>query len=204
MQMIKFCIVFLGLSSALAQKQPIEDPSSVKQKLQEVAGATTSIKADFVEKKYLSYLKEPEVLKGSFYYEKESKLRWETTKPQNIFLLNGEETKWMENGKEKAGAGKQVVQKIQELMLRLVSGKLDEDGQFEPKFFENEEFYIVELHPKIKRLSKMYSFFELHFDKETLRLTHLHFIETSGDRDEILFKNATFNQDINDEVFTTF
>ena len=58
-----------------AQLEPLNNPAELTEKLKQASISNISIKADFIEQRFMSALKEPQTSYGIFYYKKENKLR---------------------------------------------------------------------------------------------------------------------------------
>lgn len=204
---LPLAVLFTLFYSAMAQEmKPLENSTEFVNKLKETSKLTQTIRTDFVEEKYGSYLKEPQKASGVFYYKKSNKIRWEKTQPfKYVFLANGDKIKVQDNGKEvNLSSANKIVSKINELMLTLVNGEFNSGRIFNPSYFENNDTYAVKLIPKIKKLGNLYSYIMLSFSKETLLLKELAFYEKSGDKSIMTFSNSKINQAIDDTLFTNF
>ncbi|MBK5286047.1 MAG: outer membrane lipoprotein carrier protein LolA [Bacteroidia bacterium] len=194
------------LSSTAQEVWIMMDTSEFLSKLRETSLSTNSIKADFTEEKYLSYLKEPQKSSGTFYYKKENKMRWEKKKPmQYVFLVSGNSVKIKENKKEKdISSFNQVIGKIKEMMITLVNGNFNAGKAYRPVYFFNENVYVVKLIPKNKKLASIFDYIQLTFSKESMRLKELAFYEKSGDRSIMKFFNDIVNDELDNKLFINF
>ena len=190
--------------NAIAQNRTaLKNTAELKKKLVKQAAETKSIVADFTQEKHVSFMKEPQVSKGKFYYLQHDKMRWEQTTPFNyVLLINNGKVRIKDNGKEKdiKGANK-MMGKINKLMLGLINGEIFDNKDFINKYFGTEDSYIVELKPKNKRLQSIFNTIELTFSKKTTRLKSLTFNEKSGDKSVMKFFNDKFNTSIKESVF---
>lgn len=198
--------IFLVLTTFVLSAQnkiPIKNPSELKAKLKQQAKKTSSIIADFKQEKHLSFMKNPQLSEGVFYYEQADKLRWEQNTPFNyVLLINNTDIRIKDNGKEKkiAGASK-MMGKMNTLMIGMINGDIFDSKQFDVKYFNDGKFYIVELTPKNKRLKAIFNRIELSFLKATTRLKELTFLEKNGDKSVMKFYNEQFNQAIPKSTF---
>jgi len=202
-----FIIVFFYAISLSAQEmKPMSDASEFLAKLKQTSISTQSIKADFTEEKFLTYLKEPHKSTGIFYYKKQNKLRWEKIKPSSyIFLVSEDKVKIKENEKEKdVSSFNEAIGKIKELMLTLVNGEFQNSKAFTTVYFQNDESYFVKLIPKNKKLANIFESIQLIFSKDTMRLKELAFYEKSGDKNIMKFYNDVVNENLPDQLFTNF
>ncbi len=202
-----FLLLICLTTHAFSQEmQPMADAAPFLKKLKEAAATTQTIKADFTEEKFVSYLKEPNKSTGVFYYKKQNKLRWEKLKPQEyIFLVNGDAVKVKEAEKEKSVSSfNEAIGKIKDLMIMLVNGEFQDNKIFAPSYFQNEEQYFVKLVPKNKTMANIFDHLQLTFSKKTMRLKELAFFEKSGDKSIITFYNDVINENLDDSLFTNF
>ncbi|HMY62794.1 MAG TPA: outer membrane lipoprotein carrier protein LolA [Bacteroidia bacterium] len=189
-----------------AQLEPLNNPAELTEKLKQASISNISIKADFIEQRFMSALKEPQTSYGIFYYKKENKLRWEKTKPSSyVFISENNKVRVKENNHEKdVSTYNQVVGRIKDLMLTLVNGDFSNGKQFDPQYFQTKTEYIVKLKPRNKRMSNAFDYIQLSFNKKNLLLEELAFYEKSGDRNIMKFSNQMVNQELNDSLFKNF
>ena len=191
---------------AIAQQEPLSNPAELTEKLKQAGIANNSIKADFIEQRFMSALKEPQTSFGIFYYKKENKLRWEKTKPTSyVFISENNKVRVKENNHEKdVSSYNQVVGRIKDLMLTLVNGDFSNGKQFNPQYFQTKSEYIVKLKPRNKRMSLAFDYIQLSFNKKNLLLEELAFYEKSGDRNIMKFSNQMVNTELSDSLFKNF
>ncbi|MEI2760572.1 MAG: outer membrane lipoprotein carrier protein LolA [Bacteroidia bacterium] len=189
-----------------AQQEPLNNPEEFTEKLKQASISNNSIKADFVEQRFMSALKEPQTSFGIFYYKKENKLRWEKTKPTSyVFISENNKVRVKENNHEKdVSSYNQVVGRIKDLMLTLVNGDFSNGKQFDPQYFQTKSEYIVKLKPRNKRMSNAFDYIQLSFNKKNLLLEELAFYEKSGDRNIMKFSNQMVNTELSDSLFKNF
>lgn len=199
-------ILFFSLQLFAQDVKPMPDSKEFLAKLKQTAAATKSIKADFTEEKFVSYLKEQQKSTGIFYYERENKMRWEKEKPSPyIFLVNNDKVKIKEDKKEKdVSSFNQAMGRIKEMMITLINGEFNESKAYTPVYFQNDNIYLIKLVPKNKRLASIFDYIQLTINKETMRLKELAFFEKSGDKSVMKFFNDKINEDLNDKLFTDF
>jgi outer membrane lipoprotein-sorting protein len=186
--------------------QPIADPTHFFNKLRQVSESTTSIRADFTEEKFLSYLKEPAKATGVFYYKKANMLRWEKIKPTPyVFLVNGDRVKIKDNNKEKdISSFNEGIGKIKDLMIILVNGDFQNNKLFTISCFKADATYQVKLIPRNKRMAKVFDYILLTFAGNNMRLKELDFFEKSGDKSVMKFFNDVINVKLDDNLFLNF
>lgn len=210
MRKINFFIILLififGTTVSAQEKKKISNPENIIKRIKEKSAKTNSIKADFTEKKYLSYLKEPHASSGKFYYKKDNKMRWEQILPFSyILLVNEDEVKIKDGEEEKQNAlSSKIMEKIKNLMMTIINGDFTNNKSFKATYFESNDKYIVELKPNMARLKKIYDSIILSFDTKSLQLKTLTFVEVSGDKSVMTFINEQFNTEIPESTFTKF
>lgn len=201
---ISFLILFT-VNSFCQERTKLEDPSTFKTKLLKQSKETKTIIADFTQEKHVSFMKEPQISSGKFYYEQHGKMRWEQKTPaEYVLLINEGEVRIKDAGKEKniKGANK-MMGKINKLMLGLINGEIFESTDFTSTYFTESNNYVIELTPKSKRLQSIFKTIELSFSNKTLRLKTLTFFEKSGDKSVMKFFNDNFNLSIKQSIFNT-
>ncbi|CAG4995054.1 Outer-membrane lipoprotein carrier protein [Dyadobacter sp. CECT 9275] len=196
-------LFFVQIHSVSAQDfKPVQDPAQVVAELKKSAQNTGSIQANFKEEKYLAVLKEPQKTAGIFYYQKENKMRWEQESPSRyIILINGDQMRVSDNGKEKNVAAGRMAGQIKDLMIGLVNGDFQDNKGFSKAYFEKADQYLIVLTPVNKRLKNVYSKISLVFTKSSFRLRELTFFEKSGDKSIMKFSNEKINQPITAGIF---
>ena len=204
-QLIIIFLILFSFSTFAQEKTPLKNPTELKKKLIKQSAETKSIVADFTQEKHLSFMKEPQISKGKFYYQQQDKMRWEQTTPSNyVVLFTNGKIRIKDKGKEKniKGANK-MMGKINELMLELINGKIFENKDFTSNYFSTKDNYIVELTPNNKKLKSIFNTIELTFSKKTTRLKTLTFFEKSGDKSVMKFFNDKFDTSIKQSIFNT-
>jgi outer membrane lipoprotein-sorting protein len=201
------CIYVLSVGTTYAQTlTPLDNPTAFIQKMKQVSASTQTIKADFIEEKTASYLKEPQKSSGVFYYKKNNNMRWERKQPNSyILLIHGDKAKLKEDGKEKdISTFNAMIGKIKDLMMTLVSGDFHDSKAFTPQYFQTNSHYIIKLTPKNKRLSNLFTTIDLSISKSTYRVNEIMFNEKSGDKNVMKFYNDVVNVELAETLFTQF
>lgn len=180
----------------------VTDKTAIEAKIKEKSSKLESIEADFTESKHLSFMKEPQVSHGKFYYQKEDNMKWEQVTPYSyILLVNGDDVSVFEKGKKKNIMAQRQIFKIKDLMMGLVNGSFSESKFFETSYYEGKSAYLVNLRPDSGKLRKFISKIELYFSKESFVLQKMVMTETSGDKSITAFSNQKLNQQIDINIF---
>jgi len=207
MHRLLFIITLLISFGGTAQSYTkVKNSAAVKDKINTQAKSTNAIEADFKEVIYSSMYNNPKTGNGKLKYKQANKIRWEHILPKKqIVLINESKVRLFEDGKEvKNVASNQIIKKVQSLMMQLFSGDFLNEKEFKVYYYENESTYRLVLTPKNSRMSKYIARIKMDFDKNSLKLQKMIFIETEADKIVYTFSSVTFNGQISDSNFTKF
>jgi outer membrane lipoprotein-sorting protein len=176
-----------------------------KSELNEKNKSLVSIESAFIQEKKMDILRDKIISKGSFYFKKPGKLRWEYTEPfpylmiinNNKVLIRDEkkQTKYDLNSNK-------MFKEINNVMIGSVQGNLfTDEASYKSVFYENEKFYMVEMTPLTKILKEYLKTVSIYFDKKDLTVSSLKMTEPSGDYSIITFTGKKLNADIPGEKF---
>jgi len=183
---------------------PVNDPSNIIEQVSRFSQNTTSISADFIQVKEMSFMEEKVTSSGRFYFMKEKQMRWEYTEPFSyVIILNDDRFRIIDEGKSKdfdAGSNRMFVE-ISEVMTGMVNGTLLKSDQFVTTWFEAGGYYKAELVPAGATLKDYLSKIELKLNKADLSVDELMMFERSGDYTRITFRNKKLNETIPAEIF---
>ena len=202
--MLLLCLFTLNISSQ--ENKSLEKATVIKNKLIKKSKETSSIITPFTQKKYVSYMKEPQHSKGIFYYQQNDKMRWEQTSPfKYVLLMNDGKIRIKEKGKEKKVlATDKMTSQVNSLMLGMINGSIFHNKKdFYFKYSSYKDHYIVVLTPKSRQLKSRFKSIELIFSSKTIRLKSLTLNEKSGDKSVMKFFNSKFNEKIKESTFNT-
>lgn len=203
-------IVLFGLFSTamFAQKEGFKkviDESSFRKKMETVTLSTKSISSDFVQEKQLSFMEEPIISEGHFYFKKEQRIRWEYQQPFSyIVILNGSNLLIDDEGhtNEIDLKGNKTFQEINATINNSMQGKVWGDSKdFTPVLFENEALYLIQLTPETKQMQEYLTKIEVFFDKKTYQLEQVILLENGGDFTKISFENRKINDEVEEALF---
>ena len=203
-------IVLFGLLSTtlFAQKEgfkKVTEESNFRKKIETVTLSTKSISSDFIQKKQLSFMEEPIISEGHFYFKKEQKIRWEYQQPFSyIVILNGSNLLIDDEGhtNEIDLKGNKTFQEINATINNSMQGKVWGDSKdFTPSLFENEELYLIQLTPETEQMREYLTKIEVFFDKKSYQLEQVILLENGGDFTQISFKNRKINGEVEEALF---
>ncbi len=198
-----FCsLAFIAVEDGFS---PLKDVEKVKKNIADQISTTSSIHSDFLQEKHLSFLEQPIVSKGEFYFKKEKKLRWEYIDPfKYLIVLNGDKVIIKDEKKTNQFdvASNKIFKEVSEMLSRLLRGEiLNDEKDYEQAYFEGTSEYLVRLSPKKEEVKEMIDVIELYFDKTNHSVVKVNIQEKSGDYTLITFENTVFNEAIADEKF---
>lgn len=203
---IYITILFLSFFiMSFSQDKEMKDSDSFLNEIEKISKSTSSISANFIQEKTVSYLKEKVVSSGKFYTQN-GEMRWEQTKPYSYIMLLAESgVKVKDEGKEKQYGAKadKFMEQIRTILLSSINGSFKDNKDFKSNYFENDNFYIVKLIPTNRRLAKMFKGINLSFSKTTYRLKTLTFVQDDGES-KMVFSDEIFNKTLSSSLFTQF
>jgi outer membrane lipoprotein-sorting protein len=205
-RLLLFVILLISFGGNAQSYTKVKNSAAVKDKINKQAKTTSAIAADFKEVIYSSMYNNPKTGNGKLMYKEANKIRWEHILPKKqIVLINGSKVRLFEDGKEvKNVTSNQIIKKVQSLMMQLFSGDFLNEKEFNVYYYENESTYRLVLKPKNSRMSKYISKIKMDFDKKSLELKKMIFIETEADKIVYTFSSVTLNGQISDSNFTQF
>lgn len=191
---------------AQADFQPLQDGIAFEKKIREITDQTRTIHCDFVQEKSLSFLNDPIVTKGVFYFKKEDKIRWEYKDPFNyVIILNGGKLLIDDNGNknEMDLSNNQTFREINSMLTRTLQGDiLAKDDRFSYQLFENKDFVMVKLEPTTEAFKNYINAIKVYFDKKDMMVARVDMLE-GEDLTKITFQNRQINVNLPQNLFQT-
>ncbi len=184
--------------------QKMKNPEFFKKALQTKNDTTYTIQSDFVQEKNLAVLSDKIITKGSFYFKKPKKLRWEYTDPFHyVTIINADDVMIEDKGnKSKFNMGNnKLFRQVNDLLVNLIQGRIFNDEDYSATILQNAHSYKVELIPVDQKMKDYIKTIHIVFNKKTLVVQKVKMIEESGDYTLINFKNKRLNQKIPDKLF---
>lgn len=184
--------------------KPMADTVSFKSGLAQFSKTTETIQGEFVQEKRLKMLNDKVVSKGSLYFKKENKLRWEYTEPFSyVIALGNGKVMLKDEGKVSSydANSNKLFLELNDILITCINGNIFESKKFSFRFFENEKYNISELTPINSAMKNFIERIYLFFDKIDFTVTRVEMLEPSQNNTLILFKNKKRNTDIPEEYF---
>lgn len=182
----------------------LKDVDSLISKIKTYTSETISIKSDFIQERHLTMLEEVLISEGHFIFQKENNVLWEYTHPIDYAIIVYD-SKFIIRDVDKFSEfnieSNRMFKEINNMIITSVSGNFLNNPDFEATYFENNEFYLVNLIPVKPEVKNMLSEIEIYFDKKDISVSKVKFIEPGDDFTLIKFFNKEFNQPIPEQVF---
>lgn len=182
----------------------VKDTTALKQKIESMSKATTSIESDFIQEKNLSMLSEKIISKGHFVFKKENLLRWEYSSPSKYLIVINKDKVIIKDEKRTTNydmKSNKVFKEINDIMLSCVQGTIFKSNEFKTSYYENEKFYKLELIPQVKNMKETFKKINLYFDKNVTSVAKMEMIERNEDLTSIDFTNKKLNAPIAETIF---
>ncbi len=199
-------LAFISINRAYSQDtyRLIEDIDGFRSSMTEASANTNTIISDFEQLKHLSFLEEDVESRGTFFFQKENKLRWEYTNPFFYLIIFNKDTVMIRDENKTnvydAASGK-MFRQINEIMLSMVSGTILDSDDFEFEYYENPSSYKLELTPQDENMKEFLSKIRLFINTKDYSVDELYMIEKSGDYTRIRFINKRLNEEIPQHIF---
>ncbi len=208
--MRNFIFVFTFLISSIGvqaqeTKMITSEIKAFKVQISEVSKRTTTILADFVQYKHLDFLTSDIKTSGNMAFKAPNWVKWEYTNPYKYSVIFKDDLLLINDGGTKSNikmGSSKLFKKLNELIVNSVTGDMFDDEEFEVSYYKTQDSNKVVFVSKDKKLAKMISIFELHFNKKDGEVLEVKMIEPSEDYTKIVFSNKVVNSEINDEIFS--
>jgi outer membrane lipoprotein-sorting protein len=164
-----------------------------------------SIKAGFVQKKFMKILTKPLISEGRFYYAAPDSFRWEYLKPLRSVVINykGDTKRYIASGgkmiEDKSG-GVQAMKIVLSEITGWMSGKFDQNPSFTATLKEGTNIQIT-MTPAGKSMSGMIEKIEIIVSKKTAAVKSVKIIENANAYTQIDFTDVEINKAISNIVF---
>jgi len=203
----KFLLILtlLSCSVSFAQYKKLEEVDKWVNKINEQTKQINNLHASFMQKKVISFLENPVVSSGEFWFQKTDKIRWEYTHPYSyVMIMNGGILSVIDEGNQYTTdlSSNKMFEQMNGLISGSISGELlNKEAEYKQEFYENEKDIIIRFIPKSGELGAYLQHIEIWFNRQSLQVDQLIMSEASGDYTEIQFSERKTNQEIPSHVF---
>lgn len=193
----------LGVIIAAAATVEAAEPvtlETVIRRIQEQQKRTHTLQADFRQEKELALLAEPEVSTGTFIYSKPSNVLWTYAAPKRVQMVIADgvlTTYYPELGK----AERIDVKKFEDRIFRYMgaTGAIDELARYFDFTFKDSKskpYYVLDLTPKNRAVSKRVRRIKISIDKKSYLTSKIEYVEGDGDTTRYEFTNIRLNEPV--------
>lgn len=165
----------------------------------------TSIRADVVQKKYLSVFNAEVVSKGTFAWSAPDKLCLDYTTPAPYrIVIDGDRLLTVNAGKSSSAnlKGNPVMSQMKNLLSACMTGNVNAMGSdFEIEYFESDREYKVVLVPVSDQLRGYVCRMEIFLDRKDMSVNTLVMHENETDYTSYVFSGKKFNEALPASVF---
>lgn len=175
------------------------------EKLSRESAQIKTLKADFIQKKFMKILAKPLVSEGCFYFVTPDSLRWEYFKPLKSVVIAYRNTtrRYMySEGKmvEDKTGGAQAMKIVLNEVAGWMSGKFDRNPSFKATI-QKKENTLVTLTPVEKKMKGMIERIEITLAPKAGIVKSVKIFEGADNFTQITFNNVKINETIDAAVF---
>jgi outer membrane lipoprotein-sorting protein len=199
--------IFLSVFPLFAADDiPSAERHRIIRKMGEVSAATKSIRSAFTQRKHLSMLQDTLVSQGVFYFKRDSRVRWEYTRPyQYTVIIDGTRITIDDEGRKNSfdAGSNRIFGRINGAITAGMRGEISGGDEFSMTLGRAPGGYRVTLTPKSSETLKYLTKIDIIFDGSNYQVRALDIHENSGDYTSIRFTGTVINADIPDSVFSS-
>ena len=208
---IIFGLLFiLGLQLTVFQAKaqstfkPVQDPTTLKKKLQAESQNTSSIACDFVQERHLLMMTQPIVSNGKFWFKKPASIRWEYVEPYYYLIILTKRKVFVkeDNSKQEYDMSSgNAFQSLGEVMFSFILGDIDAaEKDYKIEYMESNQLYYIKMIPKVHQQNKPVRI-DMYFEKKDYTLHEIKIFDSETEYTGIKFLNKTINGQISNEKF---
>ena len=196
---------YILVCSILILSLPISASADSFEQLRKDSANIKTIKARFVQKKFMKILTKPLISEGRFYYVAPDSFRWEYLKPLRsvVIAYKSDTRRYIASGgkmiEDKAG-GMQAMKIVLGEVTGWMSGKFDQNPSFAATLKEGTNTQIT-LTPVGKSMSGMIEKIEITVSKKAAAVKSVKIIENANAFTKIDFIDVEVNKVISSTVF---
>jgi outer membrane lipoprotein-sorting protein len=200
-------VVFIFVSFAVFAQDDfitVGNPAELSGKIEQASAKVSSIKSGFVQQKHLSILEETLESKGNFLFKKENNVKWQYYEPFSYTIIVAN-AKYIIDNEGRTNVfdvnSNEMFRQINKMIVTAISGYFVGSSDFDLSLKQNSNLYLAMLKPVEESVSQMLESINIYFDKESLSVVKIKFVEPGGDYTLIVFKNRQENIEIPDDAF---
>lgn len=195
-------IVFFSLTF-FCQEKGSNGVKEFLEKLQKFQEGINTLKVQFTQVNDFAMLQTPEVLKGTIYITKPSKVFYLYEKPDKLYYLVKDGELLIYNPKKKE-ATLQDVERYQNKIMKYLGATIpikELERKFDMEILEENGIFHLSFKPKKKSLSKRLSDLDFYINKDDLTINKIEIKEPEGDKVSFEFEKWEINPELDEKVF---
>ncbi|MRI00817.1 outer membrane lipoprotein carrier protein LolA [Kriegella sp. EG-1] len=181
----------------------ISEAAALQVKVKSLAKTTSTITADFVQKKHLDFLSNDIESNGKLSFKSPNMVKWAYMKPFQYSVLFKDDMLYINNEGEKnnidIGSNK-LFKQLNKLISASITGDMFTTEEFNISYFNTKKGSVVYFSPLNEKFAKYIKEFHISFNNKS-EVSAVKMIEPSNDYTLIQFSNRITNQNIPDAVF---
>jgi outer membrane lipoprotein-sorting protein len=175
------------------------------EKLRRDSAKITTIRADFVQKKFMKILSTPLISEGKFYFAAPDSIRWEYIKPIKTVVISGRGTtkRYISSGSkmiEDKSGGAQAMKIVLDEVAGWMQGRFTTNPSFTAELREGTDTQII-LTPAGKNMTGMIEKIEITISRKDASVKSVRIVESANAKTWIDFQNIVINQGIDPSLF---
>jgi len=202
--LILITLPFMTFSQNHESYTSLENVDQLKEGITKMAEQTNTIKTSFKQEKHISILTKAVSSEGDMVFKKPNSLKWTYSKPYKYkIIFKKEEIIINDEGKVSKfdlSSSKSFIE-INEIIVNSVSGNILQENQFSIDYFQNGNYYLAKMIPKVEQLRSYIETIEIYFNKNDFTVASIKLIEKEKDYTIINFFDNKLNEEISDEAF---
>ena len=209
MHRIKSVFILLLITTTSFGQQSnlsVTEINTLKDQVKAHSAKTKTILSDFEQFKHLDFLTNDIKTTGRLAFKAPDMVKWEYTEPYQYSILFKNDKLYINDEGKKSdvniNSGGGLFKKINQLIVKSISGNMFDDNEFEISYSQSPNTYIVSFLTKNPELKKYIKEFVLHFSKKDYAVIEVKNVEPTGDYSRIVFNNRKENGTLDDAIFS--
>jgi outer membrane lipoprotein carrier protein len=195
-------LLFVGLSSAMAQTPPRPPAQDVAAALQKKYDGIRDFTADFVQESEGGLLRKKQIERGAVQVKKPGKMRWDYKVPEpKVFVSDGRRIYLHVPADNQVIISPVPEQDEATTAVLFLVGKGNLTRDFTVSYVDggNADTYVLKLQPRLAE--RDYDWLQLELDRRTLQIRSLSAADVQGGRSTFRFSNFKENPGVADKTF---
>lgn len=174
-------------------------------KIEEKQNEIRTIKADILQRKIFSFMEKPLASSGVIYFSKPDKFLYEINSPsKSLLAMNGEKiTFYLPESREATIIGLSMGKERLFRFFGINQSKEQVEKDYSIKLLSSgSNFFIIEMIPRDKLLSRNLSYIRIWIDKTAILPKQVHYREQNGDSTTVELRKLEINLSIPENIYS--